>query len=494
MSKRSEFLPERRPRAVGLLGGGVIGAGWAARFILNGVDVQLYDPARGAVESVHETLASARRAYRRLTLVPLPAEGALTVANSVADAVRGAELVQESASERLELKQQLLAQASLAAAPETLICSSTSGFQPSLLQAGVDHPERLLIAHPFNPVYLLPLVELCAGRSTAPEMLARAAAIYRMVGMHPLVVRKEVDGFVANRLQEALWREALWLVHDDVATVEEVDDAVRYSFGLRRAVVGPFRVGGGGSAMRNYLEKWKPELTSPWTKLTDAPKYTDAFLDKLAEQSDIRAEKLTATELVEKRDNGLVAVLRGLRSEQYGAGETLARWEQGLRDRIPQLSNAAGPLRIPSVMIPSDWIDNNGRLNESRYLELCSMGTNGLLSRIGIDGAYRSRYGSYYALETHLTHVRELYAGDRVQVLTQVLGADRKRLHIFHMLTNEGDEGPAATCEQMLNHVDTVSGHSGPAPETIYDRVLKLARLHAELPHPQRAGASIGLS
>nr|WP_236843496.1 3-hydroxyacyl-CoA dehydrogenase NAD-binding domain-containing protein [Bradyrhizobium icense] len=489
----SKLLPERLPRVVGLLGGGIIGGGWAARFILNGVDVKLYDPSPGAVETVQVTLASARRAYRRLTQVPLPDEGALTVVNSVADAVSGVELVQESASERLELKQQLFATASRAAAPETLICSSTSGFRPSVLQTGVDHPERLLVAHPFNPVYLLPLVELCGGRRTAPEMLARAAEIYRAVGMHPLVVRKEVDGFVANRMQEALWREALWLVHDDVATAEEVDDAVRYSFGLRRAVVGPFRIGGGGAAMRQFLDKWKPELTSPWTKLTDAPKYTEAFIDKLAEQTDARAEKLTAPELEQKRDNGLVAVLRGLRSEEYGAGETLARWERGLRDRIPQLTDGSGPLRIPAIEIPADWIDIYGHVNESRYLELCGMGTSGLFSWIGIDGAYRSKYGSFYTLETHLSHLLELYAGDRVQVLTQVLGADEKCLHIFHVLTREGEERPAATSEQMLIHVNAASRHSGPVQGKVRERVLELARLHAELPRPQRAGASIGL-
>ncbi|UWU81505.1 3-hydroxyacyl-CoA dehydrogenase NAD-binding domain-containing protein [Bradyrhizobium huanghuaihaiense] len=485
--------PGRRPREVGLLGGGIIGGGWAARFLLNGVDVRLYDPAPGAVERMQETLSSARRAYRRLTQVPLPAEGALTVVTSVADAVEGVDLVQESASERLELKQRLLVAASQAAAPETLICSSTSGFRPSLLQAGVDHPERLLVAHPFNPVYLLPLVELCGGRSTTPEVLGRAAEIYRTVGMHPLVVRKEVDGFVANRMQEALWREALWLVHDDVATVEEVDDAVRYSFGLRRAVVGPFRMGGGGAAMRMFLEKWRPELTSPWTKLTDAPQYTDAFIDKLAEQTDARAEKLTAAELEENRDNALVAVLRGLRSEGYGAGETLARWEKGLLDRIPQLTDGSGPLRIATVEIPADWIDIHGHVNQGRYLELCGMGTRSLFSWIGMDAVYRSRYGSYYTRETHLSHLRELYAGERVQVLTQVLGADDKCLHIFHVLTCEGEERPAATGEQMLIHVDAASRHSGPVQGKVRERVLKLARLHADLPRPRRAGASIGL-
>ncbi|WP_347340186.1 3-hydroxyacyl-CoA dehydrogenase NAD-binding domain-containing protein, partial [Bradyrhizobium brasilense] len=251
--------------------------------------MRLYDPALGAVEGVQRMLADARRAYRRLTDVPLPAEGVLTVVDSIADAVREVDLVQESAPERLEIKRPLLAAAGRAAAQETLICSSTSGFRPSLLQAEVDCPERLLVAHPFNPVYLLPLVELCAGQRTAPETLARAAEIFRSVGMHPLVLRKEIDGFIANRLQEAMWREALWLVHDDVATVQEVDDAIRYSFGLRRAVIGPFRMAGGGRGMRQFMEKWGPSLKSPWTKLTDVPELTGAFLDKLAEQSDAQA-------------------------------------------------------------------------------------------------------------------------------------------------------------------------------------------------------------
>ncbi|NLS74768.1 3-hydroxyacyl-CoA dehydrogenase [Bradyrhizobium brasilense] len=327
-------MPERRPRAIGLLGGGVIGGGWAARFLLNGVDVRLYGPSSAAIERVLKMLSNARRVYQQLTQVPLPAEGALTVVDSVADAVRGVELVQESAPERLEIKRQLLAAASRAATPETLICSSTSGFRPSLLQAEVDAPERLLVAHPFNPVYLLPLVELCAGQRTAPETLVRAAKIFRSVGMHPLILRKEIDGFIANRLQEAMWREALWLVHDDVATVQEVDDAIRYSFGLRRAVIGPFRIAGGGGGMRQFMEKWGPSLKSPWTKLTDVPELTGAFLDKLAEQSDAQAhaDNLTISELERKRDDCLLGLLQVLRGERYGAGETLLYWEKELRD------------------------------------------------------------------------------------------------------------------------------------------------------------------
>src|SRR3954471_8817627 len=206
-----------KPETVGLLGGGVIGGGWAARFVLNGVDVRLYDPAPDAERALGEVLANARRAMRRLTLAPLPAEGTLTLVDTPEEAVAGAEFVQESAPERERLKVDLLAAASRAAPADVVFASSTSGLLPSRLQADMAHPERLTVGHPFNPVYLLPLVELCGGERTAPETVERAAAVYRAIGMRPLVVRREIDGFLADRLLEALWREALWLPPDDAA-------------------------------------------------------------------------------------------------------------------------------------------------------------------------------------------------------------------------------------------------------------------------------------
>ncbi|WP_208639283.1 3-hydroxyacyl-CoA dehydrogenase NAD-binding domain-containing protein [Bradyrhizobium forestalis] len=333
-------MPDRLPRAVGLLGGGVIGSGWAARFLLNGVDVRLYGPSPRAVERVQKMLANARRAFRKLTQVPLPPEGSLKLVDSVAKAVRDVEIVQENAPERLELKQQLLATACRAAAPETLICSSTSMLQPSRLQAQMPRPERLLVAHPFHPVYLVPLVELCAGERTAPEMLPRAAEIFRAVGMHPLVVRKEVYGFLANRLQTAVWREALWLIHDDLATVQEIDDAVRYSFGLRRPVLGPMRtyfVGSGETDTRTYVMKRRGSGSTEYSKFEAGPEYTDSFLNTLAEQADAQAsaENMTIAQYQEILDDGLVGVLQGLRSQGSGAGATIARWEQSLRKRVP---------------------------------------------------------------------------------------------------------------------------------------------------------------
>ncbi|SCB55911.1 carnitine 3-dehydrogenase [Bradyrhizobium shewense] len=339
MSENSRSTSEGLPETVGLLGGGVIGGGWAARFMLNGVDVRLYDPAPNVVEGVHLRLERARRAFRRLTDVPLPAEGSLTVVESVADAVRGVKFVQENAPERLELKQKLLAEACRAAAPETLICSSTSMLQPSLLQVEMPRPERLVVAHPFQPVYLVPLVELCAGERTAPEMLARAAEVYRAVGMHPLVVRKEVYGFIANRLQGAAWREALFLVQEGRATIQEIDDAVRYSFGLRRPVLGPimtYLIGSGHTSMRGYLQHASGSGTNNDPRLA-RPEYTDAFVDKMSEQADllISNENMTIAGYQEMLDDGLIGVLQALRAQNCGAGATLARWEQSLRKRVP---------------------------------------------------------------------------------------------------------------------------------------------------------------
>ncbi|MGY3238275.1 carnitine 3-dehydrogenase [Bradyrhizobium sp. USDA 4472] len=498
MAESSKFTSKRRPRAVGLLGGGVIGGGWAARFILNGVDVRLYGPSIGAVKRVEEMLVNARRAYGRLTEVPLPTEGTLTVVESVVDAVHGVELVQESAPENLELKQQLLAAASRAAAPETLICSSTSTLRPSLLQAEMDHPERLLVAHPFHPVHLLPLVELCAGQCTAPEMLLRATEMYRSVGMHPLIVRKEVDGFIANRLQEAVWREALWLVHDDVATVQEVDEAVRYSFGLRRPILGPietYRLAIPKMGGRRAMEAMGPSLKSRVSKLTEVPELTDALLDKLAEQLDAEAGNMTVSDLEHKRDDCLVAVMQALRAQGCGAGETLMRWEHELRDYVPQPIHGPGPLRMPSQQIPSDWLDYNGRVNESRFLQLIGNATDELLRYIGVDDEYLSNTGSYHTLDTHLSRILKLHAGDRIQVVTQVLGADDKSLHVFHVITREADQRPAATGEQMLIHVGVNSGGSKPTPVkgSMRERVLDLAGLHAQLPRPERAGSGISL-
>ncbi|HJQ50116.1 MAG TPA: carnitine 3-dehydrogenase [Gaiellaceae bacterium] len=476
-----------RPRSVGLLGGGVIGAGWAARFALNGSDVRLHDPSPDAAARAKQVLDDARAAYRRLTLAPLPREGELRVVRSVEEAVAGAELVQESAPERVELKRELLADADRAAPAEALICSSTSGLRPSELQAEMERPERFCVAHPFNPVYLLPLVELCAGERTAPESVERAAELFRSVGMQPLVVRSEIDGFVADRLLEALWREALWLVNDGVATVEEVDDAIRYGAGLRWAFMGTYltyRIAGGEEGMRHFLRQFGPALEWPWTHLTDVPELTEELVERIAEQSDAQANGQSARELEQLRDRVLVRLLQALRAEETGAGGTLAAWERDL---------LGGTAPASARRIPPEWVDYNGHVHESRYLQLFADATDTLLGDLGVDASYLAGGGSYFTVETHLSHLRQLEAGDSVHVTTQVLDSDEKRLHVFHVLFRDGEIDPLATAEQMLIHVDTETGRAAPAREPVRERVAELARRHGELPRPQLAGRSIGV-
>jgi len=483
---------------VALLGAGVIGGGWAARFLLSGWDVRLHDPDPDAGRKVAAVVENARRAWRSLTLAPLPAEGTLTIAGSLEEAVAGACFVQESAPEREQLKQELLARAEVAAPPDAVFASSTSGLRPSRLQAEMARPERLVVGHPFNPVYLLPLVEVCGGERTAPESCRRAAAVYRSVGMAPLLLRREIDGFVADRLMEAMWREALWMVADDVATASEIDDAIRLGPGLRWSFMGVFltyRIAGGEAGMRHFLAQFGPALQWPWTRLTDVPELTDELIGRIVEQSDEQASGRSPEELERERDDRLVAVLQALRGAQAGAGAAIRDWERRLlADAAPNgRPVAAGQLLEHRAAVLPEWVDYNGHAHESRYLQVFGDATDALLARLGIDEQYLAGGGSYYTVESHLTHRREARAGDRLLVTTQLLGVDERRLHVFHSLWREPERDLLATAEQMLLHVDTQAGRAARAGDGPLTAARELADLHAGLERPEAAGRAIHL-
>ncbi|MDF1721269.1 MAG: 3-hydroxyacyl-CoA dehydrogenase NAD-binding domain-containing protein [Minwuia sp.] len=314
-----------RPARVGLIGGGVIGGGWAARFCLAGSDVTVFDPDPEAVRKLDAVFANARRALNGLHPDGRPAEGRLRVVVGLAEALDGADFVQESLPEREDLKIGMLAEADALLSADIIIGSSTSGLLPSRLQSGMKHPERLTVGHPFNPVYLLPLVELCGGEKTAPETITRASAIYESVGMHPLHVRKEIDGFIADRLLEAVWREALHMINDGIATVDEIDRAISMGPGLRWSLMGTFmiyRVAGGEAGMRHFMCQFGPALKLPWTKL-EAPDLTDELLERIVSQSDDQAGDTSIRDLERLRDDGLVAILNALRTMDHGAGRFL---------------------------------------------------------------------------------------------------------------------------------------------------------------------------
>ncbi len=321
----------RAIRKVAVLGGGVIGAGWAARFLLSGIHVAVHDP--GAVEDrLERVVENARRAWRTLmpAAVAPAAEGRLICTDHLAEAVSTADFVQESGPERIEIKKAIIREAAAHTAADVVIASSTSGLLPSDMQAGARHPERILVAHPFNPVYLMPLVEIVGGRQTSDQAKQAAANLYRAVGMHPLQVRKEIDAFLADRMMEALWREALHLVNDGVATIDEIDQAICYGPGLRWAFMGPFmvyRVAGGEGGFRHFMAQFGPALKWPWTRF-DGPDLSEDLLDRLAAQSDEQAGDRSIAELEQQRDDCLISILQALADQDYAAGNALRRWRE----------------------------------------------------------------------------------------------------------------------------------------------------------------------
>ncbi|HHI70228.1 MAG TPA: carnitine 3-dehydrogenase, partial [Rhodobacteraceae bacterium] len=255
-------------KTAAIIGGGVIGGGWAARFLLNGWDVRVFDPDPQAERKITAVLENARYALPMLYDTALPAEGTLTYCKTISDAVQNADWIQESVPERLALKRKVFQTTQEHCPPGAIIASSTSGFKPSEIQGCATRPEQIIVAHPFNPVYLLPLVELVATGKNPPEMVDRAADIIESLGMFPLRVRAEIDAHIADRFLEAVWREALWLIRDGIATTEEIDNAIRYGFGLRWAQMGLFetyRIAGGEAGMRHFIEQFGPCLQWPWT-------------------------------------------------------------------------------------------------------------------------------------------------------------------------------------------------------------------------------------
>ena len=201
------------------------------------------------------------------------------------------------------------------------------------------HPERLVVGHPFNPVYLLPLVEIVGGEQTFPEAIEVAREIYASIGMKPVVIRKEIEAFVGDRLLEAAWREALWLIKDGICTVEELDDIMRYGFGLRWAQMGMFqvyRVAGGEAGMRHFMAQFGPCLKWPWTKLMDVPEFNDELVDLIATQSDEQAHGLSIRELEKIRDDNLVAIMDALSKQNKGKGWGAGALAQGLHQAAGQ--------------------------------------------------------------------------------------------------------------------------------------------------------------
>ncbi|MBA1344521.1 MULTISPECIES: carnitine 3-dehydrogenase [Rhizobium] len=484
------------------IGGGVIGGGWIARFLLAGVDVNVFDPHPEASRIVGEVLANAEKAYAMLTGAPLPPRGRLTFCTTLAEAAAGADWIQESVPERLDLKRGVLNEIDAVARPDALIGSSTSGLLPTDLQRDMKHPERLFVAHPYNPVYLLPLVEIVGGEKTSAATIKAAMERLPPIGMKGVHIAKEIEAFVGDRLLEALWREALWLIHDDICTVETLDDVIRYSFGLRWAQMGLFqtyRIAGGEAGMRHFLAQFGPCLAWPWTKLTDVVDLDDPLIEKIGQQSDEQAAGRSIRELERIRDENLVGILQALKGgdggKGWGAGKLLKDFEQSLwagGGGTIKSFDPSKPLRLVETKVSPAWVDYNGHMTEHRYLQVFGDTSDALLRLIGVDLAYVEAGQSYYTVETHIRHLGEAKLGQAIHSTCQILSVDEKRLHVFHTLHDTATGEALATAEHMLLHVDSKAGKAAPAPAGVLDKAKAIARAHAELAAPEGASRHVG--
>jgi carnitine 3-dehydrogenase len=300
-----------RIRRLAVVGTGVIGSGWAARALAHGLDVTAWDPAPGAETRLRAAVANAWPALERVGLKRGASRRRLTFAGNLTDALAHVDFVQESGPEDERVKRSLLAEIDRVVGPRVVIASSSSGLLPTRIQAGCQHPGRVIIGHPFNPVYLLPLVELVGGEKTKPHAMKAASAFYRSLGMRPLHLKREIEGYISDRLQEALWREALHLVADGVATTQEIDDAIVYGPGLRWAFMGTclaFHMAGGDDGMRHMLEQFGPALKLPWTKLR-APALTPELARRMVDGTSAQANGRSIKQLERWRDDQLIRIM-----------------------------------------------------------------------------------------------------------------------------------------------------------------------------------------
>jgi carnitine 3-dehydrogenase len=480
------------PGTAAILGAGVIGAGWAARFALMGWQVRVFDPAPEAAARVAATLDRARASLPALYDVALPREGAVTHCATISEAVVGSDWIQENLPERLELKRKLFQQVQVHSSSDALIASSTSGFTPTELQGCATDPSRIVVAHPFNPVYLLPLVEIVGSTANAPATLDRARGTLAAIGMAPLTVRAEVPAHLADRLLEAVWRESLWLVKDGIATTAEIDDAIRLGFGLRWAQMGLFetyRIAGGDGGMAQFLEQFGPALHWPWSKLTDVPALDAELVGRIAAQSDAQSGARPVSELEAARDGNLVALLRALKDRGEAAGRTLKSHEETLFRAAPDPDAPSPPVTLDR-QVPVTWVDYNGHMNEAQYLTAFSNACDQLLIWSGMDAACVAEGHSVFTVETHIRHLDEVNIGDRITVTTRVLEGGGKKFHIWQELFS-GDR-LCATGEQMLLHVDLATRRSAPPRADVADWLARAARAHAALPPPEGLGRHVG--
>lgn len=299
-------------KTVGILGTGVIGGGWALHFLRHGLDVVIFDPGKGAEAAMEKMVADTWPTLEKLGLKNSASQNNLKFVDSMADMAAAAQVIQENIPENLELKQNVYQELDSLADPSVVLLSSTSGFAMTDMQRFCIHnPGRTVVGHPFNPPYLIPFVEVVGGEKSDPDTVEWAAQFYKIFGKYPIKMEKEVSGFIANRLQEAMWREALHMVAQGEASVKDIDDSITYGPGLRWAVMGPcltFHLAGGKGGMGHMLDHFGPSLEEPWTRLK-APELTKELRDAMVQGCEREANGRTVSQLVKERDDCLIEIM-----------------------------------------------------------------------------------------------------------------------------------------------------------------------------------------
>lgn len=307
-------------RRIAVLGCGTIGASWAAYFLARGYDVAAWDPAAGWQGRLQAFVDNAMPQLRAIGTAA-GAPGRLETLDSPEQAVAGADFVQESATERAPVKVELFRRVDTALAPDAVLATSTSGLILSDLVDGIAAAPRFVVGHPFNPPHLIPLVEIVSSKATDPAAADWAYGFYAHIGKHPIVVRKEVPGHLANRLQAALWREAFNAVADGLASVEDVNAAIAQGPGLRYALMGPhmiFNLTGGKGGIRAALEQFGPPMASWWATMQKTPAFDDALKAKLIEGIEREMGGRTIDDLERERDSRLILLLKMLHETEAG--------------------------------------------------------------------------------------------------------------------------------------------------------------------------------
>jgi carnitine 3-dehydrogenase len=303
---------EMEVKTVGVVGTGVIGASWTAFYLARGFDVRATDPADGAEGRLRELVASYWPTLERLGLSSTASQKRLTFSKNVAEVLSGVDFVQENGPERLDLKRQLIASIDAAIPDHAIIATSSSGILISSIQDAAKHPERVVLGHPFSPPHIIPLVEVLGGKLTSPDAVARTIAFYASIGKKPIHIHREIKGHITNRLQAALWQEALWLVEQGIASVADIDTAISYGPGLRWGLLGPFlnlEIAGGSGGLAHVLEHLGPPMESWWTDLKTVHLSPELNKKAVAETKEY-LKPYSFDETVQQRDEILISLIQ----------------------------------------------------------------------------------------------------------------------------------------------------------------------------------------